>query len=196
MLTVAQIERLVESREFGRLAARIVENGRCDAAEEAEVRRRIDAGCGLEPAALGLALQRMCELTYAPCPPARTPAARLIGSQRADGLWGDGRYSVAASAMALRGLLDYERLHDECRMTSPNGLEAAIDRGARALTSLQRVDGSIGRDGLDNLIVMWQLGGSHPYLPIRFFDLRRAIERKERPREYRPLHRLACAAAA
>jgi len=200
MLTLSQIEHLIEAERFEQLLARVIEGGRCPAGCAADLRRAC-GGRGVVPAALGFALQRITELTYAPCPPARTLAGRLIGLQQTDGLWGEGAASLAPSAIGLRGLLDLERRHEEFHTPKPAGIEESIDRGARAIASIQRGDGSMGRSALDSAVVLWQLGQSHMWLPIRFFDLRRSIERGEAARgnaeeAYAPLRRLACAAAA
>jgi hypothetical protein len=147
---------------------------------------------------MGFALQRITELTYAPCPLARTLAARLIGLQRSDGLWGEGAASIAPSAIALRGLLDVDRRNEESRTPALAGLDRCIDSAARALASLQRGDGAIGRAPLDGAVVLWQLASSHMWLPIRFFDLRRKVEQQDGAVAAAPdpLRRLACAVAA
>lgn len=197
MLTLQQVERLIDAERYEQLLLRVLGGGRCPAACGPELMRAC-TGPGLAPAALGFALQRMTELSYAPWPSARTPAARLIGLQRPDGLWGKGPASVAPSAIALRGLLDFDHQLVEFHVAPLTGLDACIDRAARALASLQRADGAIGRRSLDSAAVLWQLGASHMWLPIRFFDLRRTVERAERETHatHPGLHRLARAAAA
>jgi hypothetical protein len=196
MLTAVQIERLVATERYEHLIARVISGGRCPAACEMDLVHAC-RGAGAAPAALGLALQRLTELTYVPCPLARTLAARLIGLQRNDGLWAFGAASLAPSAFALRGLLDFDAQLDGRRAMKVRGLDEAIDRAARAIASLQRGDGSIGRGDRDAAIILWQLA-AHPGLPIRFFDLRRAVAR-EQSGQCSPVRmeitRLACAAA-
>src|SRR4051812_34387650 len=104
MMNVRQIERLVERSEHRQLAQRILLNGRCLHQQALE---RLTQPHNVETAALGLALQRIVELTYRPTAIAAAVAKQLLDLQQRDGLFGDASSaSVASSAAAVRGLMD------------------------------------------------------------------------------------------
>jgi hypothetical protein len=110
MLTLSQIERLLDAGHYGVLLDRVLANGRC---HERELRQALRCPGVLAAAALGMALQRVCELSYGPSPLAARLADRLLDLQQVDGGFGPdrdtpaaARDAILASAIALRGLLD------------------------------------------------------------------------------------------
>lgn len=158
MISLHQIERLVEQEAYGRLVRRVLANGRC--ADSAVLTSLREPGV-LRPAALGLALQRVCELSYEPSPTAIRLARLLLRMQTEDGRVGPLALCAAATAIAMRGLLELrellEGLADHAILREVT--DAAIRRGIESLAARQRA-GAIGSDTTDAAIVLWQLGGS------------------------------------
>jgi len=162
---------------------------------ESEVRHTEGLAAALQraeaaaPAALGLALQRLCELDYAShphgahlahaplahAPLAHTPLAHaLLRLQRREGLFGPEQVPaetlIAASAVALRGLIDWsERFAEQDERAAI--FRGAIQRGWCAL-SAAFVAGTLQRRAWDDVawaIVLWQLAEcpeAHQRLPI------------------------------
>src|SRR4029453_197859 len=102
MISQNQIVRLLDGKEYRHLVERILSNGRCrSSAARSALTRQTTA----EPAALGLGLQRLLELTYRPSPTADRICARLMHMQQPDGLFADSETRheslLAASAVAL-----------------------------------------------------------------------------------------------
>lgn len=160
MLSLFQIQRLADNENFDQLIRRVLSNGRCLDRTAAE---RL---CGVEAcrgAALGLALQRTCELTYGLDPVADALAQRLLSHQRGDGMFGLPRSpSIAATAIAVRALALWLAQASE---QSPDAgavlfsrVEAAVTAATRALARHQDADGSFG-DDVDDEIALWQLSG-------------------------------------
>jgi len=189
MISLNRIERLVCAGAWERIIDCVLDNGRSRNLALRLRLARAEAAC---PAALGLALQRCCELTYGPTPAAAGLAARLIHAQNDRGLWrpadaggggspgGASPGSLPAAAAALRGLIEYRRQRLEAAATVDPALETAIDRGLHALAGHQGEDGLIGDDGVDAAIVLWQLGGVAAFRErVRYFDLLEAVDASE-----------------
>jgi hypothetical protein len=112
MLNLQQIERLIEANQYPHLIQRILANGR---EVDERVHRALLCPAIVAPAALGLALQRACELSYGPTDVVERIVARLLDLQHANGRFGSDRFTpratgdaIIATAIALRGLLDYQ----------------------------------------------------------------------------------------
>lgn len=288
MLSIPQIRHLVETRSYERLVDRVLTSGRSG---NLSVRLRLASSEAQAPAALGLALQRVVELTYGPTPLAADIATRLIHLQVRDGLFGgegpersiseapasaggpncgslserrcqnplprgeggvgipethaeaptpqarshgewgietslkspcsgeprwdqsalafpgaagaggDGAMgegaSVAASAAALRGLVEYSRQRVESGAAPDPVIEGAIDRAFFALGQRQQWNGLIGEDAVEGAIVLWQLGGVPRFREsVRFADLCEAVDTVGEGVVTHELARLAHAMAA
>jgi len=156
MISTAQIQRMVQTGAFSRLVERILANGRC---QSGPARRRLAEPSSAAAAGIGLALQRLCELTYGPSEAAAGLAERLLGLQRRDGLFGAGAdASVAASAVALRGLLDWRQQRKDAGSAPDHRLEGAIRRGIEALAAVVARRCTSPLDRVDLEVVLWQLG--------------------------------------
>ena len=88
-----------------------------------------------------------------------------------DDVSGNTNQSLAAAAVALRGLLEFRSQRAEVGMPADSALEAAIDRGLFALASRQNIDGLIGGDSVESAIILFT-GISCPFLT----DLTSSIE--------------------
>jgi hypothetical protein len=198
MLSLTQIQRLVATGDYRLLVERVLSNGRLDGCA---VRSCLTDPRAVVPAALGLALQRACELTYGPAAIAVDLARRLLDQRRGDGLFGTGQTSsIAASAVAIGGLL---ALFDQCRADGSDvrlaldEIKAAVDSALAALGDLQREDGRLGRDSTDVAIMLWQLGDRAEFrAALRRPDLLSSALNTEDDQERNDLHRLAHAVAA
>jgi len=156
MISTAQIQRMVQTGAFSRLVGRILANGRC---ESGPARRRLAEPLSAAPAGIGLALQRLCELTYGPSETAASLAERLLRLQRPDGLFGAGAdASVAAAAVALRGLLDWRQQREDAGAAPDDRLEGAIRRGIDALAAVLARRRTSRLDRVELEVVLWQLG--------------------------------------
>ncbi|UCD75849.1 MAG: hypothetical protein JSV91_02810 [Phycisphaerales bacterium] len=155
MISRRQIERMARSRSWGVLAERILANGRCLGEKG---RERLCRPAGASAAGLGLALQRLAELTYGPDPLGDVLMERLCAEQRDDGLFGAGyQPSPAASAAALKGLMVWaDRQAENGRACGGRTIES-IHRGLAELsTRLDRMaDAFI--DEVDLAVILWQL---------------------------------------
>jgi hypothetical protein len=156
MISRVQIQRMIEIGAWDRLVQRILANGRC---RSAAARRRLSEPGSAMVAGIGLALQRLCELTYGPSEIAGGVARRLLRLQRPDGLFEGGpSLSIAASAIAIRGLLDWG---EQCGRRAAGRhlrLEGAIERGIAALAAALSRPGRLAPDQVDLEVVLWQLG--------------------------------------
>jgi hypothetical protein len=97
MLSPFRVARLVAAEEFDRLLNEVLMNTR---PVPLAVRVRLSEQGALAPAALGLALKRLTELTWRPEPPAAELAERLLALQSKDGALG----TLAVTACAVAGL--------------------------------------------------------------------------------------------
>jgi hypothetical protein len=158
MISQSQIDRLLGSEDYGRLIERILSNGRCRSIVARDTLRQPGA---LLPAALGLALQRITELTYRPAPLADRLALSLVAIQREDGMFGSDSASapaeLAATAIALRGLIGWIA----CRPTRADEhvqeSRSAVARGLQALSRRSRAP-DLQVDALGWAIALWQMG--------------------------------------
>jgi len=155
MISQRQIQRMIECGAYRKLVTRVLANGRCQS-ETARVRlARADAAA---PAGLGLALQRLCELAYGPCPTARDAAERLLRLQRRDGLFGVGADgSIAATAVVLRGLHDWA-ITQPSPVATGRAVRQAIDIAMNALIKRLTAQRDPLPDQTDVAVLLWQLG--------------------------------------
>jgi hypothetical protein len=165
MLSPARITRLVEQKSWDTLVRTILANGRCVAPP---IRRRLAQPVAAPIAGIGLALQRLTELSYGRCPAIIDLTSRLLGLQDPEGLFVSAtaplERPVAASAVALRGLAAAWSGPAAMRpATLGDQVHAAVDRGLAALARRQSPCGRIGADLVDAAAVLWQLG-DHPGL--------------------------------
>ncbi len=155
MISPNQIARMIEIGSYGRLIGRILSNGRC---ESRHARQRLEEPTVRAVAAIGLALQRFCELTYGPSAAGAGMARRLIGMQRADGLFGGGPSApLAASAVALKGLLAWRR-QIQADGQKDESLDGVIQAGVVALAAALEERRFAEQDAADVEVVIWQLG--------------------------------------
>lgn len=159
MLSETQIVRLLEAEDYRHLVERILCNGRC---RSVVARRTLTRPQTARLAALGLGLQRLCELAYRARKCADGLADRLLAAQRLDGLFADEGASIesklAVSGAALRGLIMWIDLN---RMSGRSVDRAASDAIARGFAALaERFGGGIDvhTDAVGWAIVLWQLG--------------------------------------
>jgi hypothetical protein len=201
MMTQERIVQDLERRDYQRLARNLLRNGRCHS-RSAEAMLCLP---GLVPSVgLGLALQRLSEIAYRPHPLATTFAHRLARMQQQDGLFGTGSAAVAATAVALRGLVDW--LNEQVDGESREGDAVIRETIARAWKGLaRRWTGSWRRTGTKTMtaddacwaVVLWQLGNvphASAHLPIT--EIRRALARSSSVLRTDDLSRLALTMAA
>lgn len=162
MISQQQILRLIETREFRQLIARILANGRCRSTLARQTLARPDA---VEVAAIGLATQRLCEITYRPAPQSAALILRLLQLQHEDGTFsaatcGDEDGILAATAVALRALVSYQSQCSAFSIPLNQQIEDAIARGLNALANAaaaQLIQQRLN-DPACWAIVLWQLG--------------------------------------
>lgn len=152
MITRNRMLRLWHQRRHAALADRILENGRLP---DARTRAYLLATEPIEVVALGLALQRLCELLHGVDGELRDLVDELLLHQAPDGSFG----SLAATAVAVRALLD---VLDGVVDADPGWLTSA-GAGLSFLTRHQRADGLFDEGLLANEIVAWQLGASDAF---------------------------------
>lgn len=172
MINLRHIERLLDEGSYGRLVDRVLSNGR---RVNRAVARRLAVSEAVAAAACGLALQRCCELTYAPTPLADRLALRLLEMQRNDGHFSG---SVSASAVALRGLLDYVQHHRDIGEPVDAQTSAGIAEAMDAFRRTQSVVGAFRVNTVESTIVRWQLSEHEAFrsavkLDPRWFPLDR-----------------------
>src|SRR4051794_5966612 len=144
MITVRQIERLWENRQYDRLTTELLGNR---AEDSARLRAYLS---GSLPAA-ALALIRLDELNQAHAALAQKLIRRLLVSQSADGGWDD----PLVTSLCARALM------------SAGGQGAAIDRALAHLADLQKTEGiwpkepirRLGADAYVSSFILFQLGG-------------------------------------
>lgn len=155
MVNQNQIRRLVELRSYGRLIERLLPAGRCRSDQAVCDLCRPEASAA---AAIGLALQRCCELSYTVTPATKRLADSLAVIRRGDGLFGDGEQpSVGASAVAIRAMLEWSQLCERSGHGSAR-LGREIDRSIRALAQLQDDEGLIADNPVGSAIALSMLG--------------------------------------
>lgn len=178
MISLSQVERLRATGQWAQLVRRLMRNGRASSGRAVDHLTRVD---GVRPAALGLALQRVVELTYGPTAQAAALAEDLLALQDEGGLFRSFEPGVAsnatpwaATAVALRGLLDHGRQLKEAKEPIPARLHRAVRRGLAALAQGQGAGGLIGDDVTVSAVALWQLG-DHEAFRARV-DHRRLLE--------------------
>lgn len=199
MMTAEQIIRSIENQEHRRLVGRLLSNGRCLSRRAHEI---LHSNGALEPSAIGLGLQRICELTYWPLPAGAEIAHRLMWLQRRDGLFGAAHSTspqdqlIAGSAVALRGLIDWATAFAH-REDERSLLQAAIHRGLTSIASSFDEAPSASSREVSWAVVLWQLGDcdiASECLPLRSMRERVAASSPELLRD--DLTRLALTMAA
>ncbi len=164
MISLLQIQRLVEEKSYGRLIDRILTNGR---SVEPAVAKKLHHTEMLVPAAYGLALQRCCELSYGPTEIAHEVAMRLLIRQRDDGSFGG---SPAATAIAARGLLESTHQQREVGAAVDDRAVIGVTRSLASLARAQSADGLFGTDVVVADIVLWQLADCEAFRSAVRFD--------------------------
>ena len=167
MLSLLQIQRMVNQRLFRQLVQRILANGRCD---DRRITQRLLQPHNVIPTGLALSLQRVVELTYRPTAVAEALACRLLDQQRGDGLFGPepdrGDFhacgsapgdELAVTAVAVRALSEFARQQQLAGERVARRLERAIDCALAAMTLRQALERQLGCDTVDQAIVAWQL---------------------------------------
>jgi hypothetical protein len=151
MLSVPTMTRNVQAKHFRLLLDRVMGNGRRFPAAAAALARPDR----IEVAAVGLALQRALELTYAVDSTAWELARRLIAKQREDGAFGSG--SVVETSVAARALAELlARLERPQEVELARRASLALQGGLHWLAGeLDDVMDSI--DGIDATVVFWQV---------------------------------------
>ena len=176
MLTTNRIDRLVSSGDFDRLLNDVLSNGRTP---PLAVKLRLSDPATLPAAAMGLALQRLVELTFVPGEESELLVAALLERQSDDGSFG----STAATAVAVAGLqafLDQSKpmrwYLDSRRPT----LESLVRRVESAIPAALITLDSVAEEGdsTDVMILAWQFGslGSLHTWP-GYARVARAVER-------------------
>ena len=198
MLSPSQIGRFIANEDYRRLVDRLMSNGRC---HSRRARTLLNVSESLETAAIGLGLQRICELAYWPVPDGADLAHRLLRLQRRDGLFGPHSVSnagqlIGASAVALRGLIEWSAAFDH-REGERLLLERSIVRGLRALASVWSGATPGGASLVPWAIVLWQLGDSSEALAtIPMESIRKAVAAADQDLLHDDLTRLALTMAA
>ncbi len=183
MLNLPRLARLAVAGDFERILEEVTRNGK---PLPLPVRLRLSESRGLPAAALGLALQRVTQLTYRPTPVAISLARGIVALADPSGLFG----TIAATAPALAGLLAFtDQLRSLPTSAHPDPeLVRSIDLAiANSLHRLHRAQeespaARLGEpptligDELDSAIVLWQLGLEPRFTSrIRFEDLLNSI---------------------
>lgn len=158
MISIRQIGRLLSQQSYRQLADRILANGRCHCDA---LRAALLEPPRVRPVALGLALQRSCELAYGRDAQVDDLAAALLATQRPDALF-DVHGDCAGTATALAGLLIWRSFREQSGCPIDDGDYAAIERGLDALArALQHETDAMHRRSERSTIlsaVLWQLG--------------------------------------
>ncbi|MCP3904342.1 MAG: hypothetical protein GY715_11990 [Planctomycetes bacterium] len=160
MMSIRQIEQMIERKSYRRLVDRLLDNGRC---VRHHVRRRLLQPEHLVGTALGLALQRVCEMSYGPCEIGARIAEEVRGRLAAatDALASPATISEAlpAATVALRGLADWVGRDDHRVSTaSDDGRDPTIRRALDAVTAVVGGADLARSDPVAVEIAEWQLG--------------------------------------
>lgn len=153
MLNPSRLARLVEQGQFDRLLDCVLRNGR-HASEP--VRRRLSDPRALRAAALGLALQRACELAYAPVDEVMNLLDAVRAEQRPEGFFGADADAASTSACTA-GIEAFLQLVGEDHPAARQARAAA----SAAVVWLVSTSATTGRDAD---IVRWALGARVPAL--------------------------------
>jgi hypothetical protein len=162
MISQHQIVRLIEAREYRQLTDRILANGRC---RSPLARRTLMQPDAAQVAAIGLAIQRVCEMSYRPDASAAGLVHRLLDLQREDGMFkmatgADEPATIAATAVAIRALVTHESLCDGLGLSTGVRINSAICRGLDTLAAAAQHCLAHNRIASPAAwaIVLWQLG--------------------------------------
>ena len=181
MLSLFQIQRMINQRQFPQLVSRILANGRC---EDRRIIERLLQPQNVMCAGLALSLQRVVELTYRPTAVAEALACRLLDQQRGDGLFGSAGDELALTALAFRALSNLARQHGLAGQRLPRRIEVALDlaldQALAALTLRQDLEHQLGCDPIDRDIVAWQLQDD-PAISAALFAMPDAIAGEAMP---------------
>ena len=180
MLTIPLIHRLFRTADHDGLIRSLSGNG---LVLPLPLRVRLS---GSRPAAIGLALRRVVELSYGPTPLSRQMTSTLLDLQRPDGAFEtDGRPDPLATAAAAAGL--GRVIRDQPRAAGPEVREAHR-RAASAVAEMQSGDGlfdtpldrcDAGRT-LTGLLTLFLLGDDEAFVAAtRVGDLASRLEEVE-----------------
>lgn len=178
MISISQIQRMVDHGNHRQLIRRVLSNGRCMSPAIREHLLGQPGGPDVPTIAAGIALQRCCELTYLPTDLATDLAGRLTATQMPDGRFGIAdETALAATAIALRGLIEYRDQLDSisCVGGAPQGhghvpgqvgtqvehrrtLDAAIEQAMDAVSELVQSALETSDHVTGVFIALWQLG--------------------------------------
>lgn len=158
MISLTQIERMIDHGSYPQLIRRILSNGRCTCPAIREHLIGSPAGPDIPLAACGIALQRCCELSYLPTALAGKLAGRLLDAQMPDGRFGIADdTSLATTAIAVRGLIEFREQLCEAG-ESIQVLDPAVKRGVSAVTQMVNTSTATRDHATGILIAVWQLG--------------------------------------
>ena len=160
MISQNQIVRLAEAQEHLQLLNRVLSNGRC---RSGAVRRVLCRPGIVAPASLGLALQRLSEITYRPTTEADRLSRQLIACQRSDGFFGSHEHAtteevLAATAAAVRGLMTTAAQRRAAGMEVNRSISESIERGLRALAHQYSQGVEPQTEAVGWALVLWHLG--------------------------------------
>lgn len=188
MISLPKLVRFTHSQQFDRMFDEVTHNGR---GLPLAARLRLSEVEAQPATALGLALQRVCDLTYRPTPASIVLLEGLLERQRSDGSFG----GVSATAVALGALWSVvDQLRALPGSPSPHFIDQSLEDGlngavGQALAYLKSVqdgqaasrlfdepDGLIG-DEIDSAIVLWQLGLDTRFTSyIRYAELLESVD--------------------
>lgn len=169
MLNRIRIEQLIRMEQDDRLLDELLANGRN---VPLPLRLRLTDPAGRRAAALGLALQRLSELTHGSAKACATVASALIGRQQQDGGFG----TLAATVAALAGLTTY--LDYAPAEVHPGAIDEAVRRGMASLSAAQDEAGLLAADPILSLFAARMLMLHHDFVAsVRFGDLTDALLR-------------------
>jgi hypothetical protein len=143
MITVRQLERLWQARDYGRMIRSCMEM-------KAENSMRLEAACGRAAPAAAMAVIRLDELSQGHMPFCGQMVRVVLAAQEADGGWGD----ALTTGLCVRALM------------CGHGDGPAIERGLGYLASLQKADGTwprapirrLAADAYTTAFILLQLG--------------------------------------
>lgn len=155
MMTVRQIERLWNARQYGRLFREMM-------AGRPEASLRLEGEIARSATAAAVAIIRLDELSQPHVPLFGTLVRAILASQERDGGWGE----PMATSLCLRALL------------CGNGHGEAVERGMRYLADLQKDEGiwpavplrRMPADPYVSAFVLFQLGSDASFRTAVRFD--------------------------
>ncbi len=167
MLSENRIQKMAQLGHFHQLIEDVIANGR---PISLAVRLKLGDPDAQVVTGLGLAIQRLTEITFAVNETTQWILQKLLARQNNDGSFG----SIAATAIALRALFAVRK---QCGSTNLRPeLDAAIGPALNRLLNWQDEQGTIG-DSLDSSICRWQLSDCIPFRKsIRWHDFVNAVD--------------------